>query len=83
MKDHLVHYTPLVGILAATILGFCMVTYDKGFRGAIIVAAAVSYVFWGITHHWLHRDLHIVVILEYIAIALLGVTVGLSIIFRV
>jgi hypothetical protein len=83
MKDHLVHYTPLVGILFAALLGFIFVSYDQSFRGAVIIAASVSYVSWGVIHHYIHKDLHLSVILEYISIAILGAIVGLSVVFRI
>lgn len=81
-RNHILHYTPLIGILAAALFGFVYVSYDIGFRAAIIIAAAIAYVSWGMVHHYLHKNLHLSIILEYICVALLGVIVGLSIIFR-
>jgi len=42
---------------------------------AIIISMGVSYVVWGIIHHYDHRDLHIKIIAEYILIALLAVLI--------
>jgi hypothetical protein len=81
-RDYILHYAPLIGILAAAIFGFFYVSYDIGFRAAIIVAASIAYISWGLVHHYIHKDLHLSVILEYICLAVLGVIVGLSIIFR-
>ena len=83
MKDHLIHYTPLVGILFAALMGFIFVSYNQSFRAAVIVAASVSYVSWGLIHHYIHKDLHLSVILEYVSIAILGLIVGLSLVFRI
>lgn len=82
-KNHILHYTPLVGLLGAALLGFIFVSYDAGFRASIIVATSLAYISWGLIHHLIHKDLHLSVALEYISIAALGAIVGLSIIFRV
>lgn len=79
---HLSHYLPLVGILAAGVLGFLSFSYDKTFQAMIAVATAVAYVVWGVVHHHLHRDLHFSVFIEYIAVAGLGVVIIFSLLFR-
>ena len=81
-KNHLIHYTPLIGILIAAVFGFVYVSYDIGFRVSLIIAASLAYISWGLVHHYIHKDLNLSVILEYISIAALGVIIGLSIIFR-
>jgi len=45
-----------------------------------VILAAIIYVVWGIVHHWHHGDLHLKVVLEYLGLAVLGVTVILSVI---
>lgn len=79
---HLQHYLPLLGILTAGVLGFVLFSYDKNFQGVVAIATAVSYVAWGLIHHYIHDDLHINIILEYVAIAFLGVMIIFSLIFR-
>ena len=79
---HLPHYMLLFGILFAGFAGLILFSYDKDFQIAIAVATAVSYVIWGVTHHYLHRDLHLEVFIEYIAVAFLGSTILLSLILR-
>lgn len=85
MKDvshHIAHYLPLIVVLFAGILGFFVFTYDKAFQGVIVVAVAASYVSWGLVHHFIHGDLNISVVIEYLAIAILGVTLVFSVLFR-
>lgn len=41
---------------------------------AVTIAAAV-YVAWGIVHHARRGDLHLKIVLEYLALALLGVVI--------
>jgi hypothetical protein len=79
---HLKHYLPLLGIFVAGVLGFVTFAYDRNFQMAIILAMAVSYVTWGIIHHHIHRDLHLSVVLEYLVIAVLGLILVYSLLFR-
>ncbi|MFV1917581.1 MAG: hypothetical protein ACC618_03840, partial [Patescibacteria group bacterium] len=79
-KD-LQHYLPLVGILFVGGFGFFYFSYDRMFQAGIALSVAVSYFAWGLVHHYLHRDLHLSVVLEYIAISALGVMVIFSLLF--
>ena len=79
---HIQHYLPLTGILLFGALGFVYFTYDKVFQAAIVLATAAGYFVWGLVHHHIHRDLHLSVVLEYFAIAALGVAVIFSLLFR-
>lgn len=76
------HYLPLVGILVAGLVGFLVFSYDRNFQAAIAVAVAVSYVVWGLVHHYIHKDLHTSVIVEYLAIAIVGLVAVFSVLFR-
>ncbi len=82
ITHHLSHYLPLIGILVASLLGFYFFPYDKGFQMATSVAAASGYVSWGLVHHYLHRDLHVSVVLEYLSVATLGVVILFFTLFR-
>jgi hypothetical protein len=79
---HSQHYVPLITILAAGILGFSLFTYDRLFQSVLLVAVAASYVVWGVVHHFIHDDLNYLVIIEYTVIAVLGVILGLTLIYR-
>lgn len=79
---HLSHYLPLTGILLAGVLGFIWFSYDRTFQLAVAIATAVAYVVWALVHHHIHRDLHLAVVIEYIAIASLGVVILFTLIFR-
>jgi hypothetical protein len=81
ISRHIAHFMPLVGILLVSVGGYFIFWYDKEFQAVIIIAASVSYVFWGLAHHHLHEELHAPIIIEYISIATLGLVVGLSLIF--
>jgi hypothetical protein len=84
MKDftaHLQHYLPLFGLLVACVIGFVIFSYDNIFRMAVVSAASLSYIVWGIVHHHIHGDLHLSVIVEYIAVAALGVVIAFSVLY--
>ena len=82
MSRHIQHYLPLLGIFVVGVGGFFVFSYDEIFQAALILAVATAYVAWGIIHHHIHEDLHTSVIIEYLAIAILGVVVVLSLLFR-
>jgi EamA domain-containing membrane protein RarD len=79
---HIQHYIPLISIFLAGILGFVYFSYDKVFQVIIALAVAVSYVAWGLIHHYIHDDLHFSVVVEYASIAILGLIIIFSLVFR-
>ena len=81
IKD-LPHYLALLGIFVAGLLAFVIFNYDSPFRIAVIISIGISYVVWGIVHHYLNKDLYLEVVLEYIAIAILGMIIVLSLILE-
>lgn len=79
---HLSHSLTLVGILFVAFFGLIMFSYDKYFQLCISVAAASSYVVWGVVHHILDKDFHISILFEYLAVAILGLTVIFTLVIR-
>ncbi|OGD42091.1 hypothetical protein A2193_03370 [Candidatus Azambacteria bacterium RIFOXYA1_FULL_42_37] len=82
IAKHLPHYFVLFGLLLAGILAFVLFSYDRIFQMVVAVAVAVSYVIWGLVHHYIHRDLYFSVVLEYLAVAVLGLVMVFSLILR-
>lgn len=80
---HLSHYFSLITIFIAGIIGFYVFSYDRSFQLSVLIALALSYVSWGIIHHTIHKDICLAVVLEYIAVAIIGVVMVFSLIFRV
>jgi hypothetical protein len=72
----------LFGILLAGFAGLILFSYDKNFQVAIAFALSVSYVAWGVAHHYLHKDLHIETFVEYLLVAILGFVIIFSLILR-
>ncbi len=79
---HLPHYLLLFGILISGFAGLILFSYDKNFQILVATATAAAYVVWGIIHHYLHRDLHLEVVVEYVVISILGLVVLFSLILR-
>lgn len=79
---HLPHIASLYGIFIVTGIVFVIFSYNKAVQIAALAAAACGYVVWGIIHHLIHNDLTISVIIEYIAFAILGFIIGISVILR-
>ncbi len=77
---HLSHYLVLFGILIAGFVGTIVFFYDKNFQTAVVLATGASYFAWGIVHHYLHNDLHLEVVIEYLAVAVLGFVLLFSLI---
>lgn len=82
LTRHLQHYLPLLAILAAGFWGIVVFSYDTNFQMVLLIATASAYVSWGVIHHHIHRDLHLSVVVEYIVIALVGIILAASILFR-
>jgi hypothetical protein len=75
MKDKylITHYLPLVAVLVATLVGFVIFRYDRALKISLTVAAGVSYLVWGIIHHYIHKDLNTEIVIEYLVICIFGV----------
>jgi len=82
ISKHLPHYFVLFGLLLAGILAFVLFSYDRAFQMIVAVSIAVAYVIWGLVHHLIHKDLYFSVVLEYLAIAALGLVMVFSLILR-
>jgi hypothetical protein len=83
IKEHFSQYLVLAFIL---IFGFWAFFYFQRFPQAQILSAFLTtsfYVIWGVIHHHLEGDLHLRIIAEYLAIALLGFLILFSLAQRV
>lgn len=80
--NHLPHYLPLFGIFIFGVAGFYFFSYDRVFQISIIVAISIAYVIWGIIHHFIHEDLHWKIVMEYMGVAIIGLSIILSLILR-
>ena len=79
---HLSHYLTLIGILFVGFFGLIVFSYDKYFQLSVAVATGAAYVSWGVVHHLLHKDFYFEVFLEYLAVAILGLTIIFTLVIR-
>jgi len=82
LTRHLSHYMALFGILLAGFAGLILFSYDKNFQVAVALSLSISYVVWGVTHHYLHKDLHMETFIEYLVVAVLGFVIIFSLLIR-
>ena len=82
LVEHMPHYLPLFGIFSFGLTAFSFFSYDRSFQAASAIAVAVAYVAWGVIHHYLHKDLHLSVVIEYLVVALLGLVIVFSLVFQ-
>ena len=47
-----------------------------------VIVLCVFYFGWGVVHHWLEKDLHIKIVLEYFLVATIACLILLSLIWR-
>jgi hypothetical protein len=79
---HLPHYMPLLGIFGAGVLAFFLFSYDKQFQIGVAISVAAGHISWGVVHHLMHKDLSPEIVLEYLAVSVLGLAAVLSVILR-
>lgn len=82
ISRHFPHYFPLIGIFVAGFIGIYLFSYDKVFQIALAASVAISYVVWGVVHHKIHKDLYLEVVIEYLAVATLGLVIILSLLIN-
>jgi Cu/Ag efflux pump CusA len=80
ITKELSHHLTLLGIVTVSILGALLFSYDTNFQKAIAISATLSFVSWGIIHHWLNRNLTWRIAAEYIGVGLLGLVILFSLI---
>lgn len=82
LSKHLPHYASLFGVIFLAIIGFYLFSWDRAFQVAILFGVAASYVCWGIVHHSIHKNLSLPIVIEYFVVAILGLSIVLSLIFQ-
>jgi hypothetical protein len=81
-SKHPIHYFTLLSVMLVGLWGIFWFSFQPAMQMSIVISLAIAYVIWGIVHHREHRDLHIKIVIEYILVALFGVLVFGSLLFR-
>ncbi len=79
---HLPHIASLYAVFLMAAVVFVLFSFNRAVQVSALAAAASAYVTWGVVHHLIHDDLTIAVIVEYLAFALLGFVIGVSLLLR-
>ena len=74
LMKHYGYYAVLILIASFAILFMSRNDLDAQMRMLIIVLITFFYVGWGVLHHYLHHNLTIKIVLEYVLIGSLGIT---------
>jgi len=77
-----IHY---LFLFAGLFIGLAFFFNFFGFPGLqveTVVGLCLYYFFWGIVHHWLKKDLHVKIVLEYFLVSVIACALLLSLIWR-
>jgi len=69
-------------LFAGLFLGLIFFFSFPSLKIGSVIGLCLFYFFWGVFHHWLEKDLHIKIILEYFLVALIACFILLSLIWR-
>ena len=76
-KQHNWYYLFLFLIFVAAVSVISIFNYNKGLQVAILLFVSICYAVLGIIHHVTHHTITTKIVIEYIAIAVLGISVTL------
>jgi len=72
-KNSIINYIVLVLILTGGVVSFYTVRSNPTLQLLIGVVTSVSYVLWGIIHHYMDRSLHKKIVVEYLLIGAIAI----------
>lgn len=76
------HYLILFSILGFGLYLFRIFSFNRQVQIWLIVAIAFVYLNWGVVYHWLKKELHLRVVIEYLAVALLAAIMMIFLLLR-
>ena len=81
-SEDLGHYLVLFIILLIGLVSFWYFSYQKFVQVWAVILTGLAYVLWGVIHHYLDKTLHAKLVFEYLATAIFGVLIILSLLLR-
>ena len=72
-KNSVVNYSVLILILLGGIISFYAVGSNPLLQLMIGIVTSVSYVLWGIIHHYMDHSLHKKIVVEYLLIGAIAI----------
>jgi len=73
MRKHAFYYLTLISIIIIAVFAIIEYQNQKQTQQMAVVTLGIIYFGWGIMHHKLHHSLRPKIVLEYFAVAALGV----------
>lgn len=73
---------PLAFLFVVAAIAFWQLSHNSLYQIIIAVGVAVAYVFWGVVHHYLAKDLDVSIVIEYVVIGTLGLVVLFSLLLN-
>lgn len=75
MKFHYLHFLVLLIILTLGIFTFFTAAGNRQLQLITGIVTSLAYIFWGIIHHALQKDLYMRVVIEYILMGAIGIVI--------
>ncbi|HPJ16887.1 MAG TPA: hypothetical protein PK639_01485 [Candidatus Woesebacteria bacterium] len=81
IKKHPYDFLLLAIILLGAVISFFIFSYEPHYQRRIIYLTSFAYLAWSLFHHYRKGDLHLSIIIEYLALILLAVVITTSTLF--
>ena len=75
ITHHFFHYFILLMIIFSGLAAFFSFRNYPMVQLLVGIVTALSYVIWGIVHHFVDKDLNVKVIIEYLAVAIFAIII--------
>lgn len=82
VKQDPVDFISLGVVLVASLIAFVSFSHEPLVQKQIIALTGLSYLFWGIFHHWHREDFNLKIGLEYLLVAVFGVVMAMFVVLR-
>lgn len=76
LKKHALHYCVYALIFGVGLLLVLLNKQNTSLEAFFIFMIAILYFTWSMVHHYIHHDLHVRVVIEYILIVALGLVLS-------
>lgn len=77
IRHHLWYYIVTVIIFSLGLVLIALNDQNSSLQALLIAMTATCYFVWSLLHHYVHHELHLWVVIEYILFACLGVVLSL------
>lgn len=79
---HPIHYFTLLCIMLVGLWGLFWFSYKPAMQFSIVISISVSFIVWGIIHHYEHHNLNLKILVEYVLWAAFAVMLFGSLLIR-